>query len=106
MARLLNATSYWSSVLAAVCLVLALVAAPIGEARADDPPPGGGGDAALPVCAPDVTTCGTNTGTPENDCLRITCNTDSRCKCLWRPAGQQSVYACRCTVVALDEPGS
>ena len=39
MARLLNATGYVSSVLAAVCLVLALVAAPIGEARADDPPP-------------------------------------------------------------------
>ena len=100
MARLLNTTSYWSSVLAAVCLVLALVAAPIGEARADDPPVSNN---AIPVCSPDVTTCGTNTGTPENDCLQITCNQDSRCKCRWKPAGQPAVYACRCTVSSLDE---
>lgn len=37
MARLLRATCYWSLVLATVCLVLALIAAPIGEVRADDP---------------------------------------------------------------------
>jgi hypothetical protein len=37
MARLLNATGYVSSILAAVCLVLALVAAPIGELRGDEP---------------------------------------------------------------------
>lgn len=37
MARLLNVTGYWSSVLAAVCLILALVVAPIGEVRADAP---------------------------------------------------------------------
>lgn len=36
MARLLNATGYFSSILAAVCLCLAVLAAPIGEARADD----------------------------------------------------------------------
>ncbi len=35
MARLLNATGYFSSILAAVCLCLAVLAAPIGEARAD-----------------------------------------------------------------------
>jgi hypothetical protein len=37
MAKLLNLTSYWSSVLAGVCLVLALIAAPIGEIKADPP---------------------------------------------------------------------
>ena len=37
MARLLNATGYFSSILAAVCLCLAVLAAPMGEARADEP---------------------------------------------------------------------
>lgn len=37
MARLLNLLGYGSSVLATVCLILALVAAPIGVARADEP---------------------------------------------------------------------
>lgn len=35
MARLLNATGYFSSILAAVCLTLAVLAAPVGEIRAD-----------------------------------------------------------------------
>ena len=102
MARLLNTTGYFASILAAVCLILALVAAPIGQARADDPPPGGvGEEPAIPVCAPDVTTCGTNTGTIESECFPIKCNQNSQCHCRWKPAGAPSTYACRCVTTLL-----
>ena len=66
MARLLNATGYFSSVLAVVCLVLALVAAPISEARADDPNnvmpyrcSGPGRDGCTPGNQPDCVAVGT-----------------------------------------------
>lgn len=73
MARLLNATSYWSSVLAAACLVLALMAAPIGQARADDPIPIPQPANCLANCTetdrvPPCTNCVCNGGLCPSDC--------------------------------------
>jgi len=94
MARLLNATGYFSSILAAVCLVLALVAAPIGEARADEPVL----NAPAECFTPGFVQCTTN-NSPEL-CTRVTCAGDDRCKCIWgfqpgRPEG------CYCVQVGI-----
>lgn len=98
MARLLNATGYWSSVLATVCLVLALVAAPIGEARADEPElPGDDYISCSPGNAPTCTTIMT-----PGECypdMNIYClEGQDKCECCW-------IYtltpACRCIRWAL-----
>jgi len=79
MARLLNLLGYGSSVLATVCLILALVAAPIGVARADEPvvtipplPPVV--DCSIGICAPQVIFGQCDSGSclravPEAPCL-------------------------------------
>ncbi len=77
MARLLNATGYFSSILAAVCLCLAVLAAPIGEARAAVPeqvePPYNIFDC--------LAKCGCNGSPPfcSGTCPGVRCVTDCRC---------------------------
>ena len=93
MARLLNSTGYVSSVLAAVCLCLAVLAAPIGMVQADvkqaplDPTTCdvGCGLAASPGCAPIGLSC---LNLAINGCAAASCKNNiitSTCECTLPP---------------------
>ena len=79
MARLLNATGFCSSVLAAVCLVLALIAAPIGEVRADNPDRDQN-----PILCGATANPGLCQNLPIADCDPPNCNGFTQCKCKWQ----------------------